>query len=191
MDLWSVIPIRVHQYTILSTISNSTYTKIRIPREINIRSKGLVKINSSLVTQPMHASFSLHHSNLKLAYTTQAWNFKFKTCAMQKHMKCTSKCINQVYVLAPLTCVLKILIDPLTFSYLSPYVKVLPLCHLTLSLCNFSPFVINDHKCSILDRLRLSMSKIFNSVWSKDKLLHTSLQGLSWPYWVKHLYLIF
>ena len=68
------------------------------------------------------------------------------------------ECTNQVYELTPPTCVLKILIDPLTFSYLSPYVKVLLLCHLTLSLCNFSPFFINDHKVLILDRLRLSMS---------------------------------
>ena len=122
----------------------------------------------------MHASFSFHHSNLQLTYTTQAWNFKLKKilCHASKHMKCTFKCINKVYELAPPTCVLnptcvlKILIDPLTrnfnwsltFTYLSLYVKVLPLCHLTLSLCNFSPFVINDHKGSILDRLRLSMS---------------------------------
>ena len=80
-------------------------------------------------------------------------------------MKCTSKCTNQVYELAPPTCVLKILIDPLTFSYLSPYVKVLPLCHLTLSLCNFSPFVINDHKGPILDRLRF----INVNQWGEDQ----------------------
>jgi hypothetical protein len=36
----------------------------------------------------------------------------------------------------------------------------------------FSPFVINDHKGSILDRLRLSMS-INGLGSSKDKLLHT------------------
>ena len=60
-------------------------------------------------------------------------------------------------------CVRKILIDHFPLSYLSPYVKVLPLCHSTLSLCNFSLFVINDHKGSILDRLRLSIS--INGVW--------------------------
>ena len=66
-------------------------------------------IDTSLVTQPMHASFSFHHLNLQLAYTTQAWNFKIKKnlCHASKHMKCTFKCINQVYELAPHTCVLK------------------------------------------------------------------------------------
>ena len=45
----------------------------------------------------------------------------------------------------------QILIDPPTFIFL-------PLCHLFIIFVNyFSPFVINDHKGSILDRLRLSM----------------------------------
>ena len=72
----------------------------------------------------MHASFSFHHLNLQLAYTTQAWNFKIKKnlCHASKHMKCTFKCIIQVHELAPPTCVLKILIDPFPFSLLSPYV---------------------------------------------------------------------
>ena len=34
----------------------------------------------------MHASFSFHHSILQLAYTTQAWISKFKTCAMQANI---------------------------------------------------------------------------------------------------------
>ena len=76
-------------------------------------------------------------------------------------MKCTFKCTIQVHELAPPTCVLKILIDPLTLSYFSPYVKVLPLVitssPITLYLCFSHTFVINDHKGLILDRLRLSM----------------------------------
>ena len=77
----------------------------------------------------MHASFSFHHSNLQLAYPTQAWISKFKTCAMQaKHMKCTFKCTIQVHELAPPTCVLKILIDPFPLSYLCPYVKFSLFC---------------------------------------------------------------
>ena len=34
----------------------------------------------------MHVSFLFHHSNLQLAYTTQAWILKFKTCAMQANI---------------------------------------------------------------------------------------------------------
>ena len=143
-------------------------------------------------------------------------------------MKCTFKCTIQVYELAPPTCVLKVLIDPnwsLSFviSLLIIYIFISLPHHYSL-YTNFSPFVlislflskpylctlllpfvINDHKGSILDRLRLSKSingvriifpilsklehlpKIFNSVWSKDKLPHTSFQGLSWPCWVKHI----
>jgi hypothetical protein len=71
--------------------------------------------------------------------------------------KCTLKYNIQVYEFSPPTCVLNIFYH-FPLSYLSPYVKVLPLCHLTLSLCNFSPFVIKDHKGSILNRLRLLMS---------------------------------
>ena len=70
-------------------------------------------------------------------------------------MRCTSKCTNQVYELAPPTCVLKILIDSLPFIFL-PLCQVLSLCPY---LCEFLlPFVINDHKGSILERLRLPMS---------------------------------
>jgi hypothetical protein len=79
-------------------------------------------------------------------------------------MKCTFKCINQVYELAPPTCVLKILIDPHTLTYLSPYVKVLPLSLISLF---FSLFVINDHKGSILDGV-----KIINvNQWGEDHFL--------------------
>ena len=43
-------------------------------------------MSMSLVTLPMHASFLFYHSNLQLAYTTQAWILKFKTCAMQANI---------------------------------------------------------------------------------------------------------
>ena len=105
----------------------------------------------------MHARFSFHHSNLQLAYTTQVWILKFKTCAMQaKHMKCTFKCTIQVHELAPPTYVLKILSDSFPLSYLCPYVKYSPYhlylyfsplwCLFTIFVHYFSPFVINDHK---------------------------------------------
>ena len=100
--------------------------------------------------------FLFYHSNLQLAYTTQAWILKFKTCAMQaKHMKCTFKCTIQVHELAPPTCVLKILVDPFPlfisliyqdiFMFLSLY-DISPPFSLFLLLSLFlSPFVINDH----------------------------------------------
>ena len=71
----------------------------------------------------MHASFSFYHFNLQLAYATQVWILKFKNlCHASKHMKCIFKCTIQVHELALPTCVLKILIDPFPFLYLSPYV---------------------------------------------------------------------
>ena len=74
------------------------------------------------------------------------------------------KCTTQVHELAPPTCVLKILIDPFPLSYISPYVKVLPLCHSTLSLCNFSLFVINDHKGSNFSKVKI----IDVNQWGED-----------------------
>jgi hypothetical protein len=90
------------------------------------------------------------------------------------------------------TCVLKsILIDPLRLSNL-------PLCQCQSYLIfvnYFSPFIIKYHKrwAQILDRLGWNhvmwgsflkiwfnidhLPKKFNSVWSKDKLLHTTFIG--------------
>ena len=83
-------------------------------------------------------------------------------------MKYTFKCINQVYELAPPTYVLKILIDPLPLSYLSPYVKFprityifvsLPFVVFSLSLYTISPPLSSlTIKVQNVDRLRLSMS---------------------------------
>ena len=143
-------------------------------------------ISTSLVTLPMHASF---HSSFKLllAYTTQAWIWNLKTCVMQANIcNAHSICNIQVYELAPPTCVLQILIDPLTMSFhlFAP---------LSYYLCeSLSPFGIKYHKrwAQILDRLGWNhikwgsfshiwfnldhLQKIFNLVWSKGKLLHTS-----------------
>ena len=82
----------------------------------------------------MHASFSFHHSNLQLAYTMQAWNFKLKLVPSKQTNECTLKCINQVYEFAPPTCVLKILIDPFPFSLFSPYVIYLVYLYVSLPL---------------------------------------------------------
>ena len=115
-----MIPIGVHQYIILSTMISSIPLGKQLGNEI--------------IRYPMHATFSFHHSNLQLAYTTQAWIFKFKNlCHASKHMKCTFKCTIQVHELAPPTCVLTILIDPFSLSYFSPYVKYSPFVHYFLS----------------------------------------------------------
>ena len=148
----------------------------------------------------MHASFSFHHSNLQLAYTTQAWNLNLKlvpckqTYVMHIQMQHTSLWACSLYLCAS------------NFNW-SPYNVILFVCspYLTIFVNYFSPFGIKYHKRSaqILDRLGWNhvkwgsfsliwfnldhFQKIFNSVWSKGKLLHTSFQGLSWSCWVKHL----
>ena len=114
MDLWSVIPIGVHHYTILSTMVSFLLLG-------NILWKDTICKN--LLGKESYIVISFHHLILQLSYTTQAWILKFKTCAMQaKHMKCTFKCTIQVHELAPPTCVLKILVDPFHLVYLCPYV---------------------------------------------------------------------
>ena len=149
MDLWSVIPIEVHQYTILSTTVSSISLGNILWKDITC--KDLLGKESYLV-------ISFHHSILQLTFITQAWMCKFNTCAMQANIwNAHSKCIIQVHELAPPTCVLKILIDPLPLLYLSPYVTSPYLCELLL------PFVIKYHKrwAQILDRLCETM-------WSED-----------------------
>ena len=150
MYLWSVIPIGVHHYTILSTM-------------VSFLSLGNIlwkdTICKNLLGKESYIVISSHHLILQLSYTTQAWILKFKTCAMQaKHMKCTFKCTIQVHELAPPTCVLKILIYPFPFSLLSLYVIYQVYLYVSPPLWYFSPFftiylffspfVINDHKCS-------------------------------------------
>jgi hypothetical protein len=119
--------------------------KNKIPHEINIICKVLVsfeKQNQSISNYPMHASFSFHHSNLQLAYTTQAWNFNLKLVPckqtyemhIQMHQSSLRAC-------SPYLCA-QILIDPLSLSYFSPYVKVLPFVMFSLSLCISPPPLI-------------------------------------------------
>ena len=138
MDLWSVIPIRVHQYTILSIMVSS------IPLG-NILWKDTICKN--LLGKESYIVISSHHLILQLSYTTQAWILKFKTCAMQaKHMKCTFKCNIQVYELAPPICV-HLLIDPLcnvilfvNFSPCTIVYEFAPSILLSLTIfVNFSP----------------------------------------------------
>ena len=74
----------------------------------------------------MHASFSFHHSNLQLAYTTQARNFNLKTYACkQTYVMHIQMHQTSLLVCSP-TCVLQILINPLRLSILS-YLCISPL----------------------------------------------------------------
>ena len=66
---------------------------------------------------PMHASFLFHHSNLQLAYTTQAWIGNLKTCAIQANICNAHTNATYKFMSFPPTCVLQILIDPLTMSF--------------------------------------------------------------------------
>ena len=105
----------------------------------------------------MNASFSFHHSNLQLAYSTQAWILKFKTCAIQANIwNAHSKCNIQVYELAPPTCV-QFLIDPLTISFhlFAPPILLSLWIYLTIFV-NFSPplsTISIKRWAQILDRL--------------------------------------
>jgi hypothetical protein len=134
----------------------------------------------------MHAGFLFCQSSLQLAYTTQAWIFNWKTCAMQAsicnaHSNASFKSMS----LLPLLVCFKILSDPFLCHFSSP------ITYIFVSL----PFVIKYHKrwAQILDRFGWNhimwgsfysiwfnldpLPKKFNSVWSKDKLLHATYIG--------------
>ena len=72
----------------------------------------------------MHASFHFIIQILQLAYTAQACiiNLKLMQCKQAHMNKHISNANNQVYELAPPTCVLQILIDllPLPFHLFAP-----------------------------------------------------------------------
>ena len=112
MDLWSVIPIGVHQYTILSTMVSSISLGNILWKDTTCK---------DLLGNEDYLVISFHHSTLQLTFITQAWMCEFEyLCHASKHMKCTYKYTIQVHELAPPTCVLKILIDPFPLSYLPP-----------------------------------------------------------------------
>ena len=108
-------------------------------------------------------TYNIHHTSMD--------NWIYNLCHASKHMKCTFKCIIQVHELAPPTYVLKILIDPIPLSYLSPYHLYLyffpPLLSfyylstlflpLTLISLFFPPLSSMAIKVQNVDRLRLSM----------------------------------
>ena len=132
MDLWSVIPIRVHHYTILSTVVSS------IPLG-NILWKDTTCKN--LLEKESYIVISFHHSILQLAYITQAWIFWVlelvsckQTYEMHIQMHHTSSWACSPYLCAQ------------NFSWSLSFVISLPLCHISrylyvfLPLWYFSPF---------------------------------------------------
>ena len=107
----------------------------------------------------MHAIFSFHQSNLELAYTTQAWNFNLKLVPCKQiyemHIQMHQ---SSLWACFPYLCAQNFNWS-LSFVISLPLCQSSPLCYLfTIFVHYFSPFVINDHKGSILVRLRLSMS---------------------------------
>ena len=84
---------------------------------------------------------SFHRSILQLTYITQAWMFKFNTCAMQANIwNAHSNASSKFMSLLPLLVCSKILIYPFSFSLLSPYVIYQVYLYVSLPLWYFSPF---------------------------------------------------
>ena len=108
MDLWSVIPIGVHQYTILSTMVSS----------IPLGNIWKWKLSSDFISS-FNLTTSIHHTSMDIL------NLECMPCKqiyemhIQMHHTSSWAC--------PPTYVLKILIDPFSLSYLSAYVKFSPL----------------------------------------------------------------
>ena len=131
MDLWSVIPIGVHHYTILSTMVSSIPLGNILWKDTTC--KDLLGNESYLV-------ISFHHSILQLTFITQAWIFKLKlvlckqTYEMHIQMHHTSSWACSPYLCAQ------------NFSWSISFVISLPLCYISrylyvsLLLWYFSPF---------------------------------------------------
>ena len=108
----------------------------------------------------MHASFLFHHSNLQLAYTTQACisNLKLMQCK-QAHEYAQNKCKQpsswacSPYLCASLCPRILILLHSSMLLPLCPCpTSTSPHDALTYLCSNFSPFVINFHKrCASFD----------------------------------------
>ena len=140
MNLWSVIAIRVHQYTILSTMVSSISLENILWKDTTW--KGLLGNESYLV-------ISFHHSILQLTYITQAWMCKFSTCAMQANIwNAHSNAPYKFMSLLPYLCAQNFNWSP-SFVISLPICQILPFCFLfTIFVHYFSPFIINDHKGS-------------------------------------------
>ena len=142
MDLWSVIPIGVHQYTILSTMVSS----------IPLGNIWKWKLSSDFISS-FNLTTSIHHISMDIL-NLERMPYK-QTYEMHIQMHHTSSWAYSPYLCAQ------------NFSWSLSFVISLPLCHisrylyvslplgyffpfsLSLLLSLFlSPFVINDHKGS-------------------------------------------
>ena len=144
MDLWSVIPIGVHQYTILSTMVSSISLGNIFLKDITC--KNLLGNESYLV-------ILFHHSILQLTFITQAWMCKFNTCAMQANIWNAHSNVPYKFMSLLPHLWAQNFNWSLTLSYLSPYVNLsisppllsfhylyilfLPLCHQWPQMFNF------------------------------------------------------
>ena len=97
---------------------------------------------------------SIHHTSMDI------WNLKLVPCKQTYEMHIQMHHTSS-WACSPYLCAQNFNWS-LSLSYLSSYVNFhyfFPFYFSRYHLCLcFSPFVINDHKCLILDRLRLSMS---------------------------------
>ena len=136
MDLWSMIPIGVHQYTILSTMVSS----------IPLRNIWKWKLSSDFISS-FNLTTSIHHTSMDIL------NLELMPCKQTYEMHHTSSWACSPYLYAQ-----NFNWSP-SFVISLPLCQILPLCCLfTIFVHYFSPFVINDHKGLILNRLRLSIS---------------------------------
>ena len=91
----------------------------------------LETLGNEIIRYPMHASFSFHHSNLQLAYSTQAWILKFKTYAMQANIwNAHSNATHKFMSLLPLH------VYTFVWCHFICFICLLPLSYY---LCEFSP----------------------------------------------------
>ena len=124
MDLWSVIPIGVHQYTILSTMVSS----------IPFGNTWKWKLSSDFISS-FNLTTNIHHTSMDIL------NLELMPCkqtyVMHIQMHHTSSWACSPYLCAQ------------NFTWFLSFVISLPLCQilpLLLISLFLSPFVINDHK---------------------------------------------
>ena len=128
MDLWSVIPIGVHHYTILSTMVSSISLGNMLWKDTTC--KDLLGNESYLV-------ISFHHSILQLAYFTQAWIFwilELVPCKQTYEMHIQMHHISS-WACSPYLCAQSFNLI-IFLCHISP-----PMSYIKISLC-FIPFMI-------------------------------------------------
>ena len=122
MDLWNVIPIGVHHYTILSTMVSFLSLGNILWKDTTCK---------NLLGNESYIVISFHHSILQLTFITQAWMCKFNTCAMQANIwNAHTNAPYKFMSLLPYLCAQN-------FNWSLFFFIFLPLCHISLSLCLF------------------------------------------------------